>query len=320
VTPPVACGLLQLASLAAEARCISFAAAARSAPALPSLSRPARGAATRARAPAARTSCNTPSGDGKGEGSGRGRRSGGGAAQAAGQRCSSGPAGAAAAPAPSRPAPGRPGGHHRQLQRVEQSPPSTHLCPPAPPSSPRNRSAQGRAWRPGSGGDHVRSSGGGAGGAGAGQARRGRGAGRGARRAPLARACSPPPAPLRAAGAAAPRPLWPRPRTAAYRARCTAAQFDGFKACFGGEELKRACATLSGALVNHKAKVRRWQGGLRPRVHGLGAAAPGAPARRQRQPRRLPWQPASRPRALADRALTQPRLSPAHAVAAAGAV
>eukprot|EP00882_Tetradesmus_deserticola_P029949 GHRQ01033586.1.p1 GENE.GHRQ01033586.1~~GHRQ01033586.1.p1 ORF type:complete len:292 (+),score=102.29 GHRQ01033586.1:299-1174(+) len=27
-------------------------------------------------------------------------------------------------------------------------------------------------------------------------------------------------------------------------------QVDGFKACFGGEELKRACATLSGALVS----------------------------------------------------------------------
>ncbi|KIZ04070.1 hypothetical protein MNEG_3883 [Monoraphidium neglectum] len=26
-------------------------------------------------------------------------------------------------------------------------------------------------------------------------------------------------------------------------------RYDGFKACFGGEELKRACATLSGALV-----------------------------------------------------------------------
>ncbi|WIA29190.1 hypothetical protein OEZ86_011701 [Tetradesmus obliquus] len=29
-------------------------------------------------------------------------------------------------------------------------------------------------------------------------------------------------------------------------------QFDGFKACFGGEELKRACATLSGALISGK--------------------------------------------------------------------
>lgn len=33
-------------------------------------------------------------------------------------------------------------------------------------------------------------------------------------------------------------------------------QYDGFKACFGGEELKRAVATLSGALVNN-TKVRR---------------------------------------------------------------
>jgi hypothetical protein len=33
-------------------------------------------------------------------------------------------------------------------------------------------------------------------------------------------------------------------------------QFDGFKACFGGEELKRACATLSGALISGKLPVR----------------------------------------------------------------
>lgn len=32
-------------------------------------------------------------------------------------------------------------------------------------------------------------------------------------------------------------------------------QFDGFKACFGGEELKRACATLSGALISGKLEV-----------------------------------------------------------------
>jgi hypothetical protein len=32
-------------------------------------------------------------------------------------------------------------------------------------------------------------------------------------------------------------------------------QFEGFKACFGGEELKRACATLSGALIVGKLQV-----------------------------------------------------------------
>lgn len=32
------------------------------------------------------------------------------------------------------------------------------------------------------------------------------------------------------------------------------AQYDGFKACFGGEELKRACATLSGALIGNKSQ------------------------------------------------------------------
>lgn len=32
-------------------------------------------------------------------------------------------------------------------------------------------------------------------------------------------------------------------------------QYYGFKASFGGEELKRACATLSGALVGGKPKV-----------------------------------------------------------------
>eukprot|EP00877_Chromochloris_zofingiensis_P000186 jgi/Chrzof1/10168/Cz04g31140.t1 len=31
-------------------------------------------------------------------------------------------------------------------------------------------------------------------------------------------------------------------------------QYNGFQACFGGEELKRACATLSGALVGKKSK------------------------------------------------------------------
>ncbi|GBF89166.1 hypothetical protein Rsub_01883 [Raphidocelis subcapitata] len=34
------------------------------------------------------------------------------------------------------------------------------------------------------------------------------------------------------------------------------AKYDGFKACFGGEELKRACATLSGALVNSGSKAQ----------------------------------------------------------------
>ena len=34
-------------------------------------------------------------------------------------------------------------------------------------------------------------------------------------------------------------------------------QYKNFKACFGGEELKRACATLSGALVGGKSKVCR---------------------------------------------------------------
>jgi hypothetical protein len=33
-------------------------------------------------------------------------------------------------------------------------------------------------------------------------------------------------------------------------------QFGGYKAVFGGEELKRACATLSGALIGGKLQVR----------------------------------------------------------------
>jgi len=37
---------------------------------------------------------------------------------------------------------------------------------------------------------------------------------------------------------------------------CFRLQFEGFKACFGGEELKRACATLSGALIGGKLPVR----------------------------------------------------------------
>jgi hypothetical protein len=49
-------------------------------------------------------------------------------------------------------------------------------------------------------------------------------------------------------------------------------QFDGFKACFGGEELKRACATLSGALISGKLPVRRTQQ-QQPHVHSSSSHA-----------------------------------------------
>jgi hypothetical protein len=43
----------------------------------------------------------------------------------------------------------------------------------------------------------------------------------------------------------------PRTQSLSAAGRCDL-QYEGFKACFGGEELKRACATLSGALVTNK--------------------------------------------------------------------
>lgn len=54
-------------------------------------------------------------------------------------------------------------------------------------------------------------------------------------------------------------------------------QYAGFKACFGGEELKRACATLAGALVNNKAKVQG-RGDTARAGHGPGGGGGGVSA------------------------------------------
>jgi hypothetical protein len=75
----------------------------------------------------------------------------------------------------------------------------------------------------------------------------------------------------------------PLPACLSRRRRSLAgAQYDGFKACFGGEELKRACATLSGALVNTggKAQVRAGRGPSPPSAAGPPACGPCGGGRR----------------------------------------